>query len=455
MLKSNYASRNVIGHTSQYTSKRANEYRRILKNILDTTNTKPTRSKVKAIQGPVIHTQLDNCAVGDMFLLKDTSYAEVIAVDGVEVRLLLFDVNTRIRVGDNLIHIKKNFVGMGNEVIGRVVDAWGRPLDDKGPIYFSSRVNNGFTKRQPVFAPLIREHYITGVSAIDLFTPIGKGQKLGIFSGSGVGKSTLMGMIIRHSQADVNVVGLVGERKREVRELIEYDIGKEGLKKTVVVYSGSDQSAAQRLASIRYVLHLADYFATQGQHVGLYIDSMTRIAHAQREIGLLRGEPPAVRGFPPSLYTLMPKIVELCGARENGSITGFFNVLVEGDDLDEPISDILRGLLDGHIILDRALAEASFYPAIRITKSLSRLAQVLQEKDLYELVGRIRKAMSMYESNADILNAGVYVPGSNTLLDSFLGVQDKLEAVLVQGRDEYREYSWAVQSLAHLVREVG
>lgn len=321
----------------------------------------------------------------------------------------------------------------GHELMGRVLDPFGKPFDglgllpvDRGNQYHGQPPHP--LRRQRILRPLS-----TGVRAIDAFIPLGQGQRLGLFSGSGVGKSTLLGMIARGCAADVVVVALVGERGREVREFIEKDLGPEGLRRSVIVVATSDTPAPLRLRAAFTATSLAERYRDQGRNVLLMMDSVTRFALAQREIGLAIGEPPATRGYTPSVFSLLPRLLERSGAGETGCITAIYTVLVEGDDTNEPITDTVRGIVDGHIMLSRALANSNHYPAIDVLESVSRLSQDICEPEELELAGRAREHMALYRKNEDLISIGAYQKGSTPAIDQAIGLQAPLRRFLRQG----------------------
>ena len=323
-------------------------------------------------------------------------------------------------------------VPVGPDLIGRVLDGFGRPIDRKPPI---RRAVSYRLHRSPG-SPLDREHInqqiVTGVRAIDSLVPCGKGQRMGIFGGSGVGKSTLLGAMARHNSADLTVIALIGERNREVRAFLEHDLGDEGGKRSVVVCATSDRPAPLRVRACFVALAVAEYFRDQGANVLLIMDSVTRLAMAQREIGLAAGEPPSQKGYTPSVFNLLPRILERAGNFQKGSITGFFTVLVEGDDFNEPISDAVRSILDGHIILSRRLAAAGHYPPIDVLHSLSRLCTQLSEAADLEAARKIREALAVYDEAKDLIELGAYVSGSNPRLDAAVRVRPEINAFLQQ-----------------------
>lgn len=324
-------------------------------------------------------------------------------------------------------------IPVGNHVLGRMIDPLGRPIDDLGALSPETEKSPLIEKvPPPTQRPRIQKTFKTGVRAIDSFITCGVGQRLGIFAGSGVGKSSLLGMIARYAEADVNVIALIGERGREVLEFVEKDLGPEALKKTVLIIATSDQPALVRIKAAQTANTIAAHFRSQGKHVLLMMDSLTRLAMAQREVGLAVGEPPATRGYPPSVFGLFPVILEQAGCHGKGAITGFYTVLTEGDDWNDPVSDCARSILDGHILLTRQLASENHYPAIDILNSLSRLQSDLTSEAHRELIGRARHALSIQRQYRELIEIGAYTPGNNTHLDHALHIYPKLISFLRQ-----------------------
>jgi flagellum-specific ATP synthase len=317
-------------------------------------------------------------------------------------------------------------VTVGPDLIGRVLDGFGRPIDRGAPI----RAVESYRLYQAPGSPLDREHIVkpvvTGIRAIDTLVPCGNGQRMGIFGGSGVGKSTLLGAMARHNSADVTVIAMIGERNREVRGFLEHELGPEGRKRSVVVCSTSDRPAPLRVRACFVALAIAEYFRDQGANVLLIMDSVTRLAMAQREIGLAAGEPPSQKGYTPSVFNLLPRILERAGNFQKGSITGFFTVLVEGDDFNEPVCDAVRSILDGHIILSRRLAAAGHYPAIDVMQSVSRLSSQLCGPEHLLAARKIKGAMARYEESKDLIDLGAYTPGANPELDAAVRIQPEI-----------------------------
>jgi len=317
-------------------------------------------------------------------------------------------------------------VAVGPDLIGRVLDGFGQPIDRKARIQLSAY----YPLYQSPGSPLDREHIDrpvrTGIRAIDMMTPCGQGQRMGIFGGSGVVKSTLLGAMSRHNSADVTVIALIGERNREVRAFLDHELGPEASKRAVVVCSTSDRPAPLRVRACFVALAISEYFRDQGANVLLIMDSVTRLAMAQREIGLAAGEPPSQKGYTPSVFNLLPKILERPGNFPKGSITGLFTVLVEGDDFNEPICDAVRSILDGHIILSRKLAAAGHYPAIDVMNSICRLSTKLAPPDHLAAAYKLRSALAIYEESKDLIELGAYTPGSNPRLDSVIQVRPEI-----------------------------
>jgi FliI/YscN family ATPase len=355
-----------------------------------------------------------------------------------------------LQPGDTVIaRSEEAKVEVGPALLGRVLDGFGQPMDGAGEI--EAAASYELYKAPP--NPLEREHIVeplvTGIRAIDSLLPIGKGQRVGIFGGSGVGKSTLLGAMSRHNFADVSVIALIGERNREVRAFLDHELGEEGRKRSVVVVATSDRPAPLRVRACFVALAVAEYFRDQGANVLLVMDSVTRLAMAQREIGLAAGEPPSQKGYTPSVFNLLPKIFERAGNFRTGSITGFFTVLVEGDDFNEPICDAVRAILDGHIVLSRQLASAGQYPAIDVLASVSRLTSQVASREQAQAAYKVREAMAIYQQAEDLIQLGAYVSGSNPKLDAVLRLRGELLEFL---RQEPQEKSPIEATLAGLNR---
>lgn len=340
----------------------------------------------------------------------------------------------------------------GPGLLGRVLDGFGRPADDGPPIEPEAR----YALYAAPPGPLEREHIatplVTGVRAIDSLLPCGLGQRVGLFGGSGVGKSTLLAAMSRRNSADVSVIALIGERNREVRHFIERELGPEGRKRSVVVAATSDRPAPLRVRACFVALAVAEYFRDRGANVLLVMDSVTRLAMAQREIGLAAGEPPSQKGYTPSVFALLPKIFERAGSFKKGTITGFFTVLVEGDDLNEPVADAVRGILDGHIVLSRQLGSAGHYPAIDVLGSVSRVAPQVATPEHLEAARKMREALACYRNSEDLIQLGAYVSGSNPKLDASIRAREKTMNFLRQGSQEAFSLDETLREMGEIVK---
>jgi FliI/YscN family ATPase len=358
-----------------------------------------------------------------------------------------------LHLGDPIVARKEDArMECGPQLLGRVIDGFGKPLDQLGPLAAGEPYELYATAPGPLDREPIGEALATGIRAIDSLLTCGKGQRIGIFGGSGVGKSTLLGAMARSSSADVSVIALIGERNREVRDFIEQELGPEGLKKSVMVVATSDRPAPLRIRAAFVALAVAEYFRDQGKSVLLVMDSVTRLAMAQREIGLAAGEPPSQKGYTPSVFNLLPKIFERAGKFRKGSITGFFTVLVEGDDFNEPICDAVRAILDGHIVLSRELGAAGHYPAIDILQSVSRLAPRLCTPEQKQAAIKIREAMATHERSEDLINLGAYASGANPKLDAAIRLRPRLVDFLKQGSQEQSPFEKTMAGLNELAK---
>ncbi|MDB4897674.1 MAG: flagellar protein export ATPase FliI [Firmicutes bacterium] len=344
-------------------------------------------------------------------------------------------------------------VPVGPELLGRVLDGLGRPLDGKGPLAAAQQYPVNAMPPDAMSRRRITEPLSTGVRAIDGLLTVGKGQRIGIFAGSGVGKSTLLGMMARGTTADVNVIALVGERGREVREFIEEDLGEEGLRRSVVVVATSDQPALVRIRGALVATAIAEFFRDQGLDVLLMMDSVTRLAMAQREVGLAVGEPPATRGYTPSVFAMLPRVLERSGNGSQGSITGIYTVLVDGDDVNEPIADAVRGILDGHIVLSRRLGSLNHYPAIDVLASVSRTMPQVTTQTHRRSAARLRANLALYRENEDLVNIGAYQSGANPALDYALRKLPGINRYLQQATDELIDLPTALGALAEIFPE--
>ncbi|MBQ8012839.1 MAG: FliI/YscN family ATPase [Treponema sp.] len=397
---------------------------------------------VTAVKGLVIESNGPRSVIGEICTIKIAStgkeiLAEVTSFEGKTVKLMPYGDTSGIEIGCEVVasgHVLQ--VPVGKKLLGRVIDATGAPIDGKGSLETTEFYPVIASPSDPMKRRPIDRRIVTGVRCIDSLLTCGKGQRLGIFAGSGVGKSTLLSMIARNTNADINVIGLIGERNREVNDFIERDLGEEGMKRSVVVVATSDTPSICRLRAAYVTTAIAEYFRDQGKDVMLMMDNMTRFAHAQREIGLSTGEAPAQRGYPPSVFDLIPKLLERAGTSEKGSITAFYNVLVDGDDMDEPITDKVRGTLDGHIVLSRALSQQRHYPAIDVLQSISRLARRVSGRETLKAATKISRLIAIYEDNRDMISAGVYQKGANAEVDLAIDKHEAIEEFLCQEEDE-------------------
>jgi len=402
--------------------------------------------KVKRISGMMIEATGSKYKIGEVCEITTDTVgkkirAEVVGFNDGRILLMPYEDIKGIGLGNSVISTKNKLkIPVGDFLIGRIVDATGQPIDD-GEEFDCEQycyVDNEYIN--PLSRPRIDSSLSFGVKAIDGLLTIGKGQRIGIFAGSGVGKSTLLGMVAKNVKADINVIALVGERGREVREFIDKDLGEEGLKRSVLVIATSDQPAMLRVKCALVATTIAEYFKDQGKDVLLMMDSLTRFAMAQREIGLATGEPPVARGYTPSIYAELPKLLERSGNFNKGSITGIYTVLVEGDDTNEPISDTVRGIVDGHIVLTRKLANSNHYPAIDINGSISRLMNDIVSKEQNDVAKKIRDILSVYYANYDLISIGAYKKGTNLKLDEAISKIDKVNNFLVQDVDDKYTY---------------
>ena len=379
---------------------------------------------------------------------------EVVGFRDGRTLVYLLAATTGVRRGSRVRLVRTSrWLRVGHELLGRVIDASGRCIDGRPQPLLPERVPRDRVPPAPVDRPRIRQPLATGVHAIDALLTCGRGQRLGIFSGSGVGKSVLLGMMSRGTDADVIVTGLIGERGREVNEFIERDLGAEGLARSVVVVATGNETALARIHAANTATAVAEYFRDQGKQVLLLMDSITRFAMAQREIGLAAGEPPTTRGYPPSMFALLPRLVERAGQSRDGSITAFYTVLVEGDDETEPVADTMRGLLDGHVWLSRKLAARGHYPAIDILASVSRLMKEIAAPQHQAAALTIRQLLAAYSEHEDLLAIGAYRRGSNRAVDAAIDMRDAIDALLRQPVDKALPFDKVVEQVIHLAAQ--
>ena len=398
-----------------------------------------------------------DCSIGEICQIQTSSavplMAEVIGFRNDRLLMMPLGNMEGIKPDSMVTPIMKAYMApVGSSLLGRVIDGLGHPIDGQGPLGAVEWASTSRSAPHPFHRPAVTEPLVTGVRVIDGMLTCGKGQRLGIFAGSGVGKSTLMGSIARNARADVSVIALIGERGREVREFLERDLGLLGVANSVIVVSTSDQPALVRLKAASLAMTIAEWFRDQGMDVTFMMDSVTRYAMAQREIGLSIGEPPASKGYTPSVFAMLPRLLERAGTSEKGSITGFFTVLVEGDDFNEPICDAVRGILDGHIILSRALAARNHYPAIDVLNSVSRVMPALVTREHLKFAANARKHLATYEKARDLINIGAYVSGTDPEIDAGIRVSPALADYLQQGRDEPSTFEQTLFGLSEITR---
>jgi flagellum-specific ATP synthase len=423
--------------------------------IINATDLTVSRGTVERVVGLAVETLGPSVKIGEICNVyptrgKEPVKAEVVGFRDKRMLLMPFDNLSGIGPGSIVESTGQPFkipVGMG--LIGRIIDGTGSLIDEKGPIEPEGFYNVEGNPSNPLTRPRIKERLTLGVKALDSLLACGRGQRIGIFAGSGVGKSTLLGMIARNAQADINVIGLVGERGREVRDFIEKDLKEDGMKRSVLVVATSDRPAMARLKCAMVATTVAEYFRDKGLSVMLMMDSLTRFAMAQREIGLATGEPPVSRGYTPSIFSIMPKLLERSGNFAKGSITGIYTVLVEGDDMNEPIADTVRGILDGHVVLSRALAMQSHFPAIDVLGSISRLMPDVVSREHLELAGQMRSLMATYDNYADLIGIGAYKAGSNAEVDKAINYHGPINSFLRQWVDD----SFTMEQTIELMRK--
>jgi len=413
--------------------------------------------KITQVIGLVIESQGPNVSLGELCYVCsrldniEPIPAEVVGFRGGFVLLMPIGEMQGIGPGCEVISAQKVLkVKVGKQLLGRIVDGLGNPMDGKGPLSADQEYPLHATPPHPLSRPRITESLYVGVRAIDGAMTIGSGQRIGIMAGSGVGKSTLLSMVARNTEADVSVIALIGERGREVKEFIERDLGEEGLKRSVVVVATSDQPALVRIKGAMTATAIAEYFRDQGMKVILMMDSVTRFAMAQREVGLTIGEPPATRGYTPSVFALLPRLLERAGTNDKGSITGIYTVLVDGDDMNEPIADAVRSILDGHIVLSRAIAAQNHYPAIDVLSSVSRVMMEVVSKEHYQAAQQLRSTMAVYREAADLINIGAYVAGSNPQIDRAIQKIEGINQFLCQDVFEINTFDETKQALLTL-----
>jgi len=410
---------------------------------------------VTRLSGLLVESKGPATAVGDLCEIRTTAgrvfSVQVIGFRDGQVLSMPLEDPIGLRPGDRIVaRSGEALLGVGPGLLGRVLDGLGKPIDG-GPAVDAEEVYSlHAAPPNPLHRELIRRRIGTGVATIDGLLPCGEGQRMGIFGGSGVGKSTLLGVMSRNNSADVTVIAMIGERNREVKSFIEHELGREGMKRAVVVAATGDQPAPLRIRAALVALTIAEYFRDRGAKVLLIMDSVTRLAMAQREIGLAAGEPPSQRGYTPSVFALLPRVLERVGNFRQGSITGFFTVLVEGDDFNEPICDAVRGILDGHIILSRDLAASGHYPAINVLQSVSRLATQVASPEHIQAAQKMKELMATYERSADLILLGAHVAGVNPKLDNAIARREAILSFLRQSPQQKIAHEETIATLKAL-----
>ncbi len=421
-------------------------------------NSKPVSriGKITEIIGLTIVADGPDSSIGDLCHIISENSPEIINAEVVGFKkdcVLLMPLGSieGLRAGARVVNTGMQMeVKVSESLLGRVLDGLGNPIDNKGEIIADGYYPSNAKIINPLDRAPISEPLVLGVRAIDGLNTIGKGQRVGIFAGSGVGKSTTLAMIAKNTLADVNVIALIGERGREVREFIEQTLGDEGMKRSVVVCATSEQPALVKIKASFTACAIAEYFRDKGKDVLFMLDSVTRIALAQREVGLAVGEPPATRGYTPSVFALLPRFLERAGANKFGTITGLYTVLVEGDDMNEPVADAARSILDGHIVLSRALAHKNHYPAIDILASISRVMNNIVNPEHKSAAARVRNSIANYNKNEDLINIGAYVKGSDLSVDKAIAMHEKIDAFLKQNTDDKTDFEVTRNELINL-----
>ena len=429
--------------------------------IIDKTETIKQIGKITEIIGLTIEADGPKSSIGDLcYIYNDyngtPTMAEVVGFKKDKILLMPLASPDGIRPGAMVINTGGAMrVGVGTQLIGRVLNGLGEPIDTLGDIRFSEYRSTRADAINPLKRKRITDALALGIRSVDGFATVGKGQRMGIFAGSGVGKSTTLGMMAKNTSADLNVIALIGERGREVKEFIEEILGTEGMKRSIVIAATSEQPSLVKIKAAFVATTIAEYFRDKGMDVLFMLDSVTRIAMAQREVGLAIGEPPATRGYTPSVFAMMPKLMERAGTNENGTITGLYTVLVEGDDFNEPISDTARSILDGHIVLSRDLAHKNHYPAVDVLQSLSRVMSDVTTDEHRAAAGIVRNLLAVHRKNEDLINIGAYVTGSDPMCDKAIALMDHINDFLKQSTKDKIDYEETINNLIEIGKLAG
>jgi flagellum-specific ATP synthase len=417
--------------------------------------------KITEVSGMILKGYLPGASLGSVVEIfpqgiEKSFFAEVVGFKDQSILMMPLSEIRGVAMGAKIVLVKQHAsVRVSEQLLGRVVDGLGNPLDGGPEVELFEEIPIYNEVRNPLGRKPIREPLDLGIRAINSTLTVGRGQRVGIMAGSGVGKSVLLGMMARYTNADVNVIALIGERGREVREFIENDLGVEGMKRTVIVVVTSDQSPLLRMRGAFVATALAEHFSSLGKSVLLMMDSVTRFAMAQREIGLSSGEPPASKGYTPSVFSLLPKLLERAGSFENeGSITGLYTVLVDGDDMNEPIADAVRSIVDGHIVLSRSLAQKGHFPAIDVLQSASRVMRAVSQPEHIKLAQKLRENLAIYKEAEDLINIGAYKPGSNPRIDTAVKLIDGINNFLKQKVEEPTNFTNTMRQLQALLINV-
>lgn len=421
--------------------------------------------KVRAVRGLTVMVEDLPLPIGALVQIGERTQGEVVAVSGDECVVMVMGTLEGVRCGDYVVGVELSpRAGVGPQLLGRVIDGVGRPIDSLGTIFATARVPLSPTPLGALERKRVSEQLVTGIRAIDIMTPLGKGQRLGIFAGPGVGKSTLMGNIARHAASDVNVIALIGERGREVKDFIEHSLGPQGLARSIVVVATGDEPPLLRIRAARLACSIAEWYRASGADVLLMMDSVTRFAHAQRQVGLSAGEPPTTKGYTPSVFSALGILLERAGSLERnitsgkgGSITGLYTVLVDGDDMTEPIADAARGILDGHIVLSRKLAQRGHYPAIDVLDSVSRVANDITDARCGQMRRSLQRTLALYRDVEDLIQIGAYAKGAKPESDIAVEFIDRIQGLLRQSNDDLpgvKGYEPALAAAVALFQEI-